>query len=317
MLLSKAVAALLIDFVAAQDLSNEYASQISRKYKQYRDSRDNILNNFDAPASVLKEIELDLKFSIVDLNEVMSYGLDVEETWGNCRELAGEVIDNSIPLIKAEIDTVISELRPSPPESPRVGSSQPLVRSAPVESSQEDPITQLEDIWIEVRQNLSTNKFTDTAKRKIYQKLFKVGKSSFLRGRENLDVYDVRGIVRDKLQEAVFEHPDFQEAIRRSQETLNQANVQESERIYHNFRDRFRYLFSQIAEQTINEGQVRGLIQKLPEITPQADVMVTPDFLRELPIETLSSLKVTVEMEGYQWTITETSESLSKAKGRR
>lgn len=314
MLLSKVVAAILIDFVIAQDLSNEYASQISRKYKQYRDSKDNILNNFDAPASVLREIELELKFAIMDLNEVISFGLDVEETWGNCRKLADEVVNYSIRQLQPLIETLILEL-PDPQPQP-ASTSSILPRAETSEPPQTTPRTELQNLWGEIRRNLlERDDFVESVKRKVYQKLFKVSKSLFLRGRD-IDVSSVREIVQDKLEEGIFKHPDLQEAVKKTEKIVSRVNAVTPNQVYDAIQSRAQEIFEQAANEKVNDENVSTLIQKLPEMLPQTDVMVTPDFLRELPIGILSSLKITAQMEGYQWTITETSENLSRVKGR-
>jgi hypothetical protein len=312
MLLSKVVAAILMDFVTAQDLSNEYASQISRKYKQYRDSKDNILNNFDAPASVLREIELELKFAIMDLNEVRSYGLDIEETWANCRKIADEAVDYSIYQMQPLIERLISEL-PEPAPAPI---STILPSAEPSEPPPSSPRTELRNLWGEIRRKLlERDDFVESAKRIVYQKLFKVSKSLFLRGRD-IDVSNVREIVQEKLKEGILEHPDLQKAIKKTQEIVSRGNPELSNQVYNNIQEHAQEIFAQAANEKVNEENVSTLIQQLPEVLPQTDVMVTPDFLSELPVGILSSLKITAQMDGYQWTITETSENLSRVKSR-
>ena len=312
MLLSKVVAAILIDFVIAQDLSNEYASQISRKYKQYRDSKDNILNNFDAPASVLREIELELKFAIIDLNEAMSFGLDVEETWGNCRNIADEVVNYSIRQMQPLIERLISEL-PEPEPAPSNSILPTTETSASPPSSLR---TELQTLWREISKNLlERDDFVESVKRKVYQKLFKVSKSLALRERD-IDVTSVREIVQDKLEEGIFKHPDLQKAIKKTQEIVSRGDPEVSNRVYASIQEHAKEIFAQAATEKVNDEDVSTLIQKLPERLPQTEVMVAPDFLSELPVGILSSLKITAQMDGYQWTITETSENLSRVKSR-
>lgn len=311
MLLSKVVSAILIDFVTAQDLSNEYASQISRKYKQYRDGKENILNNFDAPASILKEIDLELKFAVTDLTNI-SYGLDVEKTWEQCRNLTKEAVDSAIKEIKSLLTTIISEI--SDLQGSEQTSGAILTESEPPKSQQSNNQEILRDTWIEVRQNLNDPDFIDSVNKRIYQKLFKTIKSLFLRGHENIKINTVKSIIEEKLLEGICEHPDFQEAIKSTQEIVMGSNSESSERITTEIRNRSRQMFNQIVNNTVDERDVRTLIQKLPEGVPHAEVMMTPGFLRELPIEAISSLKIKAEMERYQWTASETGDHLHKVK---
>ncbi|MDJ0599823.1 MAG: hypothetical protein QNJ37_13385 [Crocosphaera sp.] len=89
MQLSKVVGAILNDLSTAQDLVNEYSSQLSYKYKkkQVTDEDDNILSNFQVPAAVLREISLDLRFVIKEINPD-GFVLDVDKTQGKCDEIA-------------------------------------------------------------------------------------------------------------------------------------------------------------------------------------------------------------------------------------
>ena len=304
MLLSKVVSAILTDFIAAQDLSNEYASQISRKYKQYRDGNENILNNFDAPASLLKEVDLDLKFSVAGLNDD-SYSLDIEETWNNCEKLASEAVKYVIPRIQALIERII-------PEIPRLvgteGASQSIDNST---AETNNSTIEVQGIWREVKNNLEKEEFIDSVKKKVYQKLFKTGKGLFLRGRESIEFETVKEIVKEKLQEGILDHPDFQESVKSTQEILPQVR---RDQILTYIKDNTENIFTETADATVTERAVRTLLRKFAGVASHADVMLTPSFLRELPIETVSSLRLTAEMERYKWALTETGESLNKAK---
>ncbi|NES90643.1 hypothetical protein, partial [Okeania sp. SIO2B9] len=152
MLLRKVVSAILTDFVGAQDLSNEYASQISRKYKQYRNGKENILNNFESPVSLLKEIDLELKFTIIDIDEISSDALDIEESWGNCRNIADEVIKPVIREMQALIGTILQDI-------PGLVSSDDQIRSTLLETDapedrQNTRVQNLQNLWSSIRNNL-------------------------------------------------------------------------------------------------------------------------------------------------------------------
>ncbi|MDJ0679893.1 MAG: hypothetical protein QNJ18_08535 [Xenococcaceae cyanobacterium MO_167.B52] len=318
MLLNKVVGAILTDFVAAQDLSNEYASQISRKYKQYRDSKENILNNFDAPASLLKEIDLELKFAVTDLN-YETYGLDIEETWDNCQKIAEKAVEYVIGPMQGQIRRVISELEqylPSQPQTTGITRPQELTRG---QQSQREEIAEIQDIWRKVSENLNNDQFKESVNKKITQKLFKTCKGLFLRGRESIDIKNVRDIVEEKLKEGILEHPDIKEAIKSTQEIAIRVNPDANVQRFaeQQFAEELSQAIRRDADEEgtiVNQTNVRKLIQKLPGVLANLDVMITPSFLRELPIETISSLKITVQMDSYQWVLTETGESLNKAK---
>ncbi|MGD1701667.1 hypothetical protein [Dapis sp. BLCC M229] len=309
MLLRKVVSAILVDLVSAQDLSNEYASQISRKYKQYRNSKENILNNFDAPASVLKEIDFDLKFGFTDLIDA-GLGLDVEITWGNCRDIAEESVKEAIKQMQNFLSTEAIEaignlISPAQPQG-RI-----TLSAEAQESDRDKDRREITEKWNKIHDNLDNEEYLESVTQMITQKLFKTCKSIFLRGRESIDIETVKTIVQDKLQEGVLKHPDIQEAI---QDTQERAKIYSSEaNVPEYVQERAQEIFSNTAAQT-KEREVRKLIQKLPGIVPHADIMITPSLLRELPIETLSSLTMTVKMDSYTWTITERGESLHKAK---
>ena len=93
MQLSKVVGAILNDLSEAQDLANEYSSQLSYKYKknQVVDNHENVLSNFQVPSAVLCEINLDLKFLIKEIN-VDGFTLDFEQTQKNCDTKARKIV---------------------------------------------------------------------------------------------------------------------------------------------------------------------------------------------------------------------------------
>ena len=95
MQLSKVVGAILNDLSKAQDLANDYSSQLSHKYKkkQVENKDDNILSNFQVPAVVLREISFDLKFVIKEIN-LDGFALDVDKTLGKCDEIGRTAVKN-------------------------------------------------------------------------------------------------------------------------------------------------------------------------------------------------------------------------------
>jgi len=308
MLLNKAVSAILIDFLTAQDLSNEYASQISRKYKQYRNGKENILNNFDAPASVLKEIELELQFTITSVDESMDDGLDVEETWGNCVNIADEVVESTIlDKIRELISTIKGEL----PQFASYDSEQSgILLTTMAEENQNNQVTNLQKFLTCIEDNLDNDDFKDSLKQKITQKLFKTSKSNFLRG-NTLNKETVQAIIIDKLGEGILRHSDFCEMFKLIQE-LKPGDVTTDEAIK-KIQSLAKDIF-QDASNFVDETYARRLIQKFSGFFPHAEIMASPDFLRELPPEIISSLKIKTKMESYQWTISESGESLQKVR---
>ncbi|MDJ0599819.1 MAG: hypothetical protein QNJ37_13365 [Crocosphaera sp.] len=309
MLLRKIVSAILVDLVSAQDLSNEYASQISRKYKQYRNSQENILNNFDAPASLLKEIDFDLKFGFTDLIDA-GLGLDVEITWGNCRDLAEESVKEAIKemqdFLREDAIEAIGNLISSEPRG--VGITDRIEEQ---ESERDKDRREITDEWNKIHENLDKEEYLESVTQMITQKLFQTCKSIFLRGGESIDIDTVKTIVQDKLQEGVLKHPDIQETIQDTQERAKKYDPNAKVPSY--VQNTSQEIFENTVEQ-IQQREVRQLIQKLPGIVPHADIMIAPSLLRELPIEILSSLTMRVTMDSYTWTITERGESLHKAK---
>lgn len=88
MQLSKVVGAILNDLSMAQDLANEYSSQLSYKYRKSEHGKDrNILSNFRVPSTVLSEISLELKFVIQEITSD-TLSLDIEKTQQTCDDLA-------------------------------------------------------------------------------------------------------------------------------------------------------------------------------------------------------------------------------------
>ncbi|MDJ0658201.1 MAG: hypothetical protein QNJ42_01790 [Crocosphaera sp.] len=110
MQLSKVVGAILNDLSEAQDLANEYSSQLSYKYKknQLVDNHENVLSNFQVPSAVLSEINLDLKFIIKDIN-LDGFTLDVEQTQKNCDIKAVKIIKHLIKEIHQSQELKITQ----------------------------------------------------------------------------------------------------------------------------------------------------------------------------------------------------------------
>lgn len=108
MQLSKVVGAILNDLSKAQDLANDYSSQLSHKYKkkQVENKDDNILSNFQVPAVVLREISFDLKFVIKEINLVEKETKELEEL---CLNSTNIISDDEI-----DIKTIIQKVRGSP-----------------------------------------------------------------------------------------------------------------------------------------------------------------------------------------------------------
>lgn len=45
-----------------------------------------------------------------------------------------------------------------------------------------------------------------------------------------------------------------------------------------------------------------------------ANIIVNPDELKEIPQEMISSLKISAQLDNYRWMIAETSQSLQKVQ---
>lgn len=313
MLLRKVIGSILVDLVTAQDLSNEYASQISRKYKQYRNSNENLLNNFEAPASVLKEIEFELAFALTDLYD-RGIGFDVEMTWESCQQLATKIVKEATDEMKAmleeflvseQLDNWLNERRPSSAQEARE-----LARS------KESTIQSISQRWNKVAQKLKDETYMESVIQIITQKLFKTCKELCLRGNDTISLEKVKDIVKDKLREGLWKHPDIQSSIQYTYDLAGEftGNFQQiKEDVTYYLNEQVGQAFDKVKDK-LHEKDVRELIQQYSGVVPHAEIMMKPSLLRELPTQTLSSLKMTVKMDSYKWSITEQGESLHKAQ---
>ncbi|MDJ0658198.1 MAG: hypothetical protein QNJ42_01775 [Crocosphaera sp.] len=320
MLLRKVIGSILVDLVTAQDLSNEYASQISRKYKQYRNSNENLLNNFEAPASVLKEIEFELAFALTDLYD-KAIGFDVEMTWARCQELATEMVDKATDEMQAKLAEFLKSNKLNYWLNERTAASP--TDESDLEQSKQSTIQNIKNQWNKVREQLKNEEYMKSVIQIITQKLFKTCKELYLRGNHQISLEEVKKVVEEKLLEGILKHPDIQHSI---QYTYDQAEdfYRQAEALPENFKaikqdiiytlnDEVKKAFSKVKD-NLAESKTRELIQQYAGVVPHAEIMMKPSFLRELPSQSISSLKMTVKMDSYKWSITEQGESLHKAQ---
>ncbi|MBN3940007.1 sigma-70 family RNA polymerase sigma factor [Nostoc sp. NMS9] len=71
--------------------------------------------------------------------------------------------------------------------------------------------------------------------------------------------------------------------------------------------------FNIIAAQNSTTTSVKSLLVMMPGV-PNADIIVNPLALKDLPIDMVSTLKIKAGLENYRWMISESGQSLQKVK---
>lgn len=304
MLLSQLVSSILNDLTRAQDLANEYSSQLSHKYKKFEDGKDNTLSNFQIPVGTLQKIELDLKFAVQSLED--SSTLDVEETRENCDEIARKAVKLVIEGITKFMDELgITNRRPE--TATGLSEVVPLVPPPQVESSMsslEKRRQDLLDFWQSVKTNIRDQKFAKFLQRNISQSLFERAKNIYLRSSRVTEA-DIKEIIADKLEDGVIGHEDIQDLLEETQEVFNRDPEE--------IRDRLRRLFNEVANTVVSRRDTKELITLMPGGS-NANIIVNPDELKEIPQEMISSVRISAQLDNYRWMIAETSQSLQKVQ---
>lgn len=305
MLLSKLVGAILNDLTTAQDFANEYSSQLSRKYKKFEDEKENILSNFQVPAGILQEIELDLKFAVESLEDCSA--LDIEETRENCEEIARKAAKSAVQKLTKFIDDLGIPARRTETATTQAGEIPPLISQQQPEtstSSVENQQAEVIKFWQSTKKNLSDPKFAKFLQTIISQELFDRGKGLYLRAARVTEA-DVKTIIEDKLEDGIIGHHDIQELLNQTQEIFDRDPEE--------IRDHLRSLFTQVADDVVNRKDIRELITLMPGVC-NTNIVVNSSALKEIPIDMVSSLKIKAHLDNYRWMITETSQSLQKVK---
>ncbi|MEY3256668.1 MAG: hypothetical protein RLZZ29_1803 [Cyanobacteriota bacterium] len=305
MLLSQLVSSILNDLTRAQDLANEYSSQLSHKYKKFEDGKDNTLSNFQVPVGTLQKIELDLKFAVQSLED--SSTLDVEETRENCDEIARKAVKLVIEGITKFMDDLGIANRSPDTATGQIAEVVPLVPPQPVESSMSSVEKRRHDLlnfWQSVKANIRDQKFAKFLQRNISQSLFERAKNIYLRSSRVTEA-DIKEIIADKLEDGVLGHEDIQDLLEETQEVFNRDPEE--------IRDRLRRLFNEVANTVVSKQDAKELITLMPGGS-NANIIVNPDELKEIPQEMISSLKISAQLDNYRWMIAETSQSLQKVQ---
>jgi hypothetical protein len=289
----------------AQDLANEYSSQLSHKYKKFEDGKDNTLSNFQVPVGTLQKIELDLKFAVQSLED--SSTLDVEETRENCDEIARKAVKLVIEGITKFMDDLGIANRSPDTATGQIAEVVPLVPPQPVESSMSSVEKRRHDLlnfWQSVKANIRDQKFAKFLQRNISQSLFERAKNIYLRSSRVTEA-DIKEIIADKLEDGVLGHEDIQDLLEETQEVFNRDPEE--------IRDRLRRLFNEVANTVVSKQDAKELITLMPGGS-NANIIVNPDELKEIPQEMISSLKISAQLDNYRWMIAETSQSLQKVQ---
>ena len=305
MLLSQLVSSILNDLTRAQDLANEYSSQLSHKYKKFEDGKDNTLSNFQVPVGTLQKIELDLKFAVKSLED--SSTLDVEETRENCDDIARKAVKLVIEGITKFMDELGITSRTPETTTGQIAETVPLVPLQPVESSMSTSEKRRHDLlnfWQSVKANIRDQKFAKFLQRNISQSLFERAKNIYLRSSRVTEA-DIKEIIADKLEDGVIGHEDIQDLLEETQEVFNRDPEE--------IRDRLRRLFNEVANTVVSKQDAKELITLMPGGS-NANIIVNPDELKEIPQEMISSLRISAQLDNYKWMIAETSQSLEKVQ---
>ncbi|MBD2629252.1 hypothetical protein [Trichormus variabilis] len=305
MLLSKLVSSILNDLTTAQDLANEYSSQLSHKYKKFEDGKENTLSNFQVPVGMLQAIEFDLKFAIQTLED--SSTLDIEQTRHNCDEIARKAVKQAIEAVITFMGELGITNRIPETETRQITTVAPLVSRTESESSISNEEKKRRDVinfWQSVKENMRDRRFAKFLQKIIAQELFERGKNLYLRNSRVTEA-NVKEIIADKLEDGVIGHEDIQELLEQTQEIFNRDTEE--------IRSRLRQLFNEVANSVVSRRETKELITLMPGGS-NANIIVNPTELKELPPEMISSLRIKAQLDNYRWMISESSQSLQKVQ---
>lgn len=305
MLLSQLVAAILNDLTTAQDLANEYSSQLSRKYNKYESEKDNILGNFQVPSGILQEIELDLKFAVEKLNENKT-ALDIEGTQAKCMELATKIVNEALEEVKKVIRAL--NIPPRTAETTAIPQGiQPLIN--PEQPALLQPNNEREEAikyWQELDLKIEGDSYRNTLITLMNESIFEQGKKQYLRTKKWVNESDLKKIILDVLQKGLVAHEDFKKLLEVTKKAFNQT-----EENIDRYRKAIDDLCNKISDTYSTSTYVKSLLVVMPGV-PNADVIVNPTALKDLPIDMVSTLKIKAGLQSYRWMIAESGQSLQK-----
>jgi hypothetical protein len=294
------VSAIVHDLTTAQDLANEYSSQLSQKYKKLENEKDNILSNFKVPSGKLHAIEIDLKFAVQTL-ETNSSRLDIEKSQENCSKVADEVAKLTIESLESFTSDILIN-SPTLLATVQASTISPLV--SPPTSNQEQEKKKILDNWQSIKNNILDPQYAEFIQTTIFEALFEQVKRFHLRGTSPNEA-DVRENIVQQLEYCTIEHEDIQEILENTQKAFNR-NKEE-------IRSHLRGLFDNIVQTVVTSKTTQELIAFMPGVY-DANIVVNPTELKELPIEMVSSIKISAALDNYRWIIDEKSQSLQKVE---
>ncbi|MBC1239131.1 hypothetical protein [Nostoc sp. 2RC] len=305
MLLSQLVAAILNDLTTAQDLANEYSSQLSRKYNKYESEKDNILGNFQVPSGILQEIELDLKFAVEKLNENKT-ALDIEGTQAKCIELATKIVNEALEEVKKVIHALNiparnAETTATPQALPTLIPSEKAASSQP-NNEREEAIK----YWQELDLKIEGDSYKNALITLMNESIFEQGKKQYLRNKKWVSESDLKQIILAVLQKGVLAHEDFKKLL-----DLTKKAFDKTDKDMDSIRINIENSFNQIIDKYSTSSYVKSLLVVMPGV-PNADIVVNPATLKDLPIDMVSTLKIKAGLQSYRWMIAESGQSLQK-----
>ncbi|NES92028.1 MULTISPECIES: hypothetical protein [Okeania] len=273
MQLSKVVGAILNDLSEAQDLANEYSSQLSRKYQKNRDTdtddNDNVLTNSEVPSALIKEISLDLKFIINDIKSD-GFTIDVDKTQENCRKIAETIVKELIPKINKTIKTLIN-------------------KANKFSTDNLDPAR--------VTKNIVTPEFRNRLESISYLDLFRLCHRTFM-SENDLSESEIKNSITKKLEDELFK----QENIKILLEVEEPDNPQEV-KLVKDTKEQFQEDCLSSVDAALQEiNDIQTVIQKIKG-TPKTEVIINPRVLMKVPKEVIQSLQITAKYDDYKWTI--------------
>lgn len=275
MQLSKVVGAILKDLSAAQDLANEYSSQLSYKYKkkQVVCEDDNVLSNFQVPSAVLGQVSLDLKFVIKEIDPD-GCALDVDNTQGKCYEIGRRAAmclllscgdgDLAVPIDSSNLEEEIEEER----------------------NSQSNKVAKI----------VLTPEFKKKLEIRVCQGLFRLCQRVFMFGND-LTESEIKDTIADQIEDELLKLEEIQDLLKIS----NCDNLEEVESVEET-RKQLKEICRSCADSATEEIDLETLIQKVRG-SPNTDVIVDLETLKEMPIEAIQSLRISAKYDNCRWTI--------------
>lgn len=281
MQLSKIIGAILNDLSTAQDLANDYSSQLSHKYKKKipLSDKENTLSDFHTPSALLCEISLDLKFLIKEINPD-GFALDIEKTQRNCNEI-GRKASHSLVVLSPKIDELIKKRN-----------------SGSKEETDEDNKNQFNPILTTKR--ILTSEFVKSIEIHISQSLFRLCHRDFLLGND-LTESKIKDIISNKLEDELLKHYEIQDLLE-----ISNFDDRQEVNLVEEIRTQIKEYCLACADNIIRVIEINTIIQKVKG-NPHTDVIINPLVLKNVPPQTIQALQIKAKYHNSKWTISEAS----------